>query len=107
LIRGRRRAGFHHWPAARRSNNWRLIAEIPGIFRPAGEAREIADRLVGLLPKHDDSRAATPQIQTNPRYSRPQIPRPSQFWLACFVLAAAVLVSGIIHGGFMFGFEVP
>jgi len=85
----------------------RLIAEIPGIFRPAGEAREIADRLVGLLPKHDDSRAATPQIQTNPRYSRPQILRPSQFWLACFVLAAAVLVSGIIHGGFMFGFEVP
>ena len=26
----------------------RLIAEIPGIFRPLGEAREIADGLVGL-----------------------------------------------------------
>jgi hypothetical protein len=84
-----------------------LIAEIPGIFRPAGEAREIADRLVGLLPKHDDSRAATPQIQISPRYSTPKIPRPSQFWLACFVLASAVLVSAIIHGGFMFGLGVP
>ena len=49
----------------------RLIAEIPGIFRPLGEAREIADRLVGLLPKHDDSRAATQQVQIRPRYSRP------------------------------------
>src|SRR5205823_2743512 len=29
----------------------RLIAEKPGIFRPLGEAREIADRRVGLLPK--------------------------------------------------------
>src|SRR5438270_10593411 len=36
----------------------RLIAELPGIFRPLAEAREVAHRLVGLLPKHDDSRAA-------------------------------------------------
>ena len=85
----------------------RLIAEIPGIFRPLGEAREIADRLVGLLPKHDDSRAATQQVQIRPRYSRPTLPRPSQFWLACFVLAAAVLVSVIVHGGFMFGIGIP
>ena len=56
----------------------RLIAEIPGIFRPLGEAREIADRLVALLPKHDDSRAATPQVQIRPRYSRPTLPRPSR-----------------------------
>ena len=80
----------------------RLITEIPGIFRPLGEAREIADRLVGLLPKHDDSRAATPQVQI-----RPTLPRPWQFWLACFVLAAAVLVSAIVHGGFMFGIGIP
>ena len=42
----------------------RLIAELPDIFRPLGEAREIADRLVGLLPKHDDSRAATQQSKS-------------------------------------------
>ena len=85
----------------------RLIAEIPGVIRPVGEAPEIADRLVSLLPKHDDSRAATPQVQIRPRYSGPMLPRPSQFWLACFVLAAAVLVSAIVHGGFMFGIGIP
>jgi hypothetical protein len=85
----------------------RLIAEIPGMFRPHGEAREISDRLVGLLPKHDDSRAATPQVQIRPRYSRPTLPRSSQFWLACFVLAAAVLVSAIIYAGSLFGFGIP
>jgi hypothetical protein len=79
----------------------RLIAEIPGIFRPLGEA--FADRLVGLLPKHDDSRTANQQVQIRPRYSRPTLPRPWQFWLAFFVLAATVLVSAIVRGGFMFG----
>jgi hypothetical protein len=81
----------------------RLIAELPGIFRPIGEAREIADGLVSLLPKHDDSRAATPQVQIRPCYSIPTLSRPSQFWVACFVLAAAVLVSAIVHSGFTFG----
>jgi hypothetical protein len=85
----------------------RLIAEIPGIFRPLGEAREIADGLVALLPKHDDSRASVRQVQIRPRYSRPTLPQPSQFWVACFVLAAAVLVSAIVHGEFTFGSAVP
>src|SRR6266436_2814598 len=54
----------------------RLIAEIPGIFRPLGEAREIADGLVGLLPKQYDSRASAPQVQIRPRYRRqPRGPR--------------------------------
>ena len=107
LIRARRPVGFHRCPAGRRSSEVaRLIAEIPGIFRPLGEAREIADRLVGLLPKHDDSRAATQEVQIHPRYSGPTLPRPWQFWLACFVLAAAVLVSAIVHGGFMFGIGI-
>jgi hypothetical protein len=35
------------------------------------------------------------------------LPRPSQFWLVFFVLAAAVLVSAIVHGGFMFGIGIP
>ena len=35
----------------------RLIVELPGLFRPLDEAREIADRLIQLLPRHDtDSR---------------------------------------------------
>jgi hypothetical protein len=85
----------------------RLIVEIPGIVRPLGEAREIADRLVGLLPKHEDSRAATTQVQIRPRYSRPTLPRPSRFWLACFVLTAAVLVSAIVHSGFLSGIGMP
>jgi hypothetical protein len=46
-------------------------------------------------------------MQISPRYSRPKIARPSQFWLACFVLAAAVLVSAIIDNGFIFDFGVP
>jgi hypothetical protein len=33
----------------------RLIAEVPGSFRPLGEARLLADGLVGLLPKHRPS----------------------------------------------------
>jgi hypothetical protein len=82
------RLGLDPWQEAR------LIAEIPGIFRPLGEAREIADRLVGLLPKHDDSRAATQQVQIRPRYSRPTLPRPWQFWLACFVLAHVLRCPG-------------
>jgi hypothetical protein len=84
----------------------RLISEIPGVFRPIGEAREIADGLVGLLPKHDDNRAATPQVQIRPRYSRPTL-RLSQFWIACFVLAAVALVSAIVHGGVTFGIGIP
>ena len=31
----------------------RLIAQLPGLFRPLGEAREIADRLIQLLSRHD------------------------------------------------------
>src|SRR6516164_9513703 len=30
-----------------------LIAELPGLFRPLGEEREIADRLIQLLSRHD------------------------------------------------------
>ena len=36
-----------------------LIAELPGLFRPLGEAREIADRLIQLLPRHDSDRRST------------------------------------------------
>jgi hypothetical protein len=41
----------------------RLIAEVPGMFRPLGEARELARHLVKLLPKHDASPISAPQVQ--------------------------------------------
>jgi hypothetical protein len=82
----------------------RLIAELPGILRPLDEARKIAGGLVQCLPTRDASRTPASQLQIRPRYRRRALPRPSQFWIACFVLAAAALVSVIVHGGFPFGF---
>src|SRR5215831_10355889 len=38
----------------------RLIAELPGRFRSLDETREIADRLIQLLPRHDTDRRSTP-----------------------------------------------
>jgi hypothetical protein len=84
-----------------------LIAELPGLFRPLGEAREIADRLIQLLPRRDTDRRSTPQVQIRPCYLRPVLARTSQLWVACLVLAAAVLVSAFPHGGFPFGIGSP
>jgi hypothetical protein len=81
----------------------RLIAELPGLFRPLGEAREIADGLVGLLPKHGGGGEPAPQVQIRPQYGGAFLPKPSQLWLVCFVLAAAALVSAVAHGWFPFG----
>jgi hypothetical protein len=85
----------------------RLIAELPGLFRPLDEAREIADRLIQLLPGHDTDRRSTPQVQIRPSYLRPALPRRSQLWVACLVLAAAVLVSAFLHGRLPFGIGSP
>jgi len=85
----------------------RLIAELPGLFRPRGEAREIADRLIQLLPRHDTDRKSTPQVQIRLCYLRPAPSRTSQLWVACLVLAAAVLVSAFLHGGLPFGIGSP
>ena len=84
----------------------RLIAELPGICRPLGEAREIADGLVGRLPKHDPGRTA-PEVQIRTHYRAPKLPKLFQFWIACFVLAAAVLVSAVAHGWFPFRIGGP
>src|SRR3954471_23937493 len=46
----------------------RLIAELPGSSRTLGEAREIAGRLVNLLPKHNTSPTSAPQVQIRPRF---------------------------------------
>ena len=86
----------------------RLIAELPGNCRPLGEAREIADELVLLLPEYDSS-PTSPQVQICLRYRRPAptLPKLSQSWIAFFVIAAAVLVSALLHGGFPFGIGGP
>jgi len=83
----------------------RLIAEIPGNSRPSREAREIASGLVPLLPKHNSSSTSALQVQTRLSYHKASltVPKLSQFWVACFVLAAAVLVSALLHGAFPFG----
>ena len=84
-----------------------LIAEIPGIFRPAGEAREIADRLVGLLPKHDDSRAATPQIQIKPALQQTEDSKAVAILACRFCARGSRAGQRNFHGGSMFGFGVP
>ena len=83
----------------------RLIAELPGNHRRLGETREIAGGLVRLLPKPNSSPASTRQVEIRLRYGRPPLtlPKLSQIWVACFVIAAAVLVSGLLHGWFPFG----
>jgi hypothetical protein len=85
----------------------RLIAEVPSSFRPLGEARVLADGLVGLLPRHGPSRTSALQVQIRPRCGAPALPKLSQFWVACFVLAVAALVSAVVHGGFPFGIGSP
>ena len=85
----------------------RLIAELPGLFRPLGEAREIADRLIQLLPGHDTERRSTPQVQIRPCYLRPALSRTSQLWVACLLLSATILVSAFLHGGLPFGIGSP
>jgi hypothetical protein len=84
----------------------RLIAELPGLPRPLDEAREIADRLIQLLPRHDTDRRST-QVQIRPCYLRPALSRTSQLWIVCLVLAAAILVSAFLHGGLPFGIGSP
>jgi len=85
----------------------RLIVELPGRLRPQGEAREIADRLIQLLPRHDTDRRSTPQVQIRPCYLRPALSTTSQLWIVCIVLTAAVLVSAFLHGGLPFGIGSP
>jgi hypothetical protein len=85
----------------------RLIAELPDAPRPRGEARDIAVGLIGLLPRRDANRLSAPQLQTRPLFSTPLLPRPSYLWVVCFVLAAAVLLSAIFHGGLPFGIGRP
>jgi hypothetical protein len=81
----------------------RLIAELPGHFRPLKEAREIAPYLVCLLPKHNTARAAAAQVQIQLRYRKRGLSPPSPYWLVLGLLTAAALLSIVLHGGFPLG----
>ncbi len=84
----------------------RLIEELPGGSPPRDEARKIAGGLISLLPTRDAKRAVS-QVQIRPRFKKPNLPGSPQLWVGCFVLAAAVLVSAIVHGGLPFGIGSP
>jgi hypothetical protein len=85
----------------------RLIAELPGAPRPQGEAREIASGLISLLRGSSSNRPSAPQLQIHPRFRSPTLPGTPQLWVVCFVLAAALLISAIVHGGLPFGIGSP
>jgi len=109
VISGLTRLGLDPWQEAERASSLsnREAIGLPGLFRPLGEARVSADRLIQLLPRHDTDRRSTPQVQIRLCYLRPALSRTSQLWVACFVLAAAVLVSAFLHGGLPFGIGSP
>jgi hypothetical protein len=85
----------------------RLIAELSGGSGQGDEARKIAGGLIGLLPVRDANRSVS-QTQARPRsirppFSIPSLPGSSHLWVVCLVLAAAVLISTLVHGGLPFG----
>jgi hypothetical protein len=84
----------------------RLIAELPGGSRPGGEVRKIAAGLISLLPARGANRSVA-QIQIRRRFSIPSLRGSSHLWVICLVLAAAVLISAIVHGGLPFGIGSP
>lgn len=85
----------------------RLIVELPEQPRSLQEARVIAKGLVDLLPEHGPGRISAPQVPMRQLWRAAALPKRSPLWIACLVLAAAVLLSAVIHGGFPFGIGNP
>ena len=85
----------------------RLIVELPELPRSLEEARVIAKGLVDLLPEHGRGGISAPQVQMKQRCRATALPKRSPLWIACLVLATAVLFSAVIHGGFPFGIGNP
>ena len=81
----------------------RLIVDLPSHTDQLCDAREIAAGLVSLLPERGSDATRPPQTQIRPRFWPRSLPKPSQFWVACFVLTAAVLLSAVMHHGLPFG----
>jgi hypothetical protein len=85
----------------------RLIADLPSRTDRLRDAREIAGGLVSLLPERGSNSSRSPQTQIRPRFWPRSLPKPSQFWVVCFFVAAAVLLSAVMHNGFPFGIGGP
>lgn len=81
----------------------RLIVDLPSHTDHLHDAREISASLVSLLPERGSDAARSPQTQIRPLFWLRSVPKPSQFWVACFVVAAAVLLSAVLHHGLPFG----
>lgn len=103
------RLGLDPWEEASRLSSFsdreaaeqlaRLIADLSDHTDHLRDARKIAGGLVSLLPERSPNATRSPQ----PRFWPRSFPKPSQFWVACLVLTAAVLVSAVMHHGFPFG----
>lgn len=107
------RLGLDPWEEAGRLSSFsdreateqlaRLIGDLRGHADHRRDAREIATGLVALLPAHGASPKWAPQVEVRPRFWPQSFPRPSQFWVACFVVAMAVLLSAVLRNGLPFG----
>ncbi|MFZ2006937.1 MAG: hypothetical protein WB697_12670 [Stellaceae bacterium] len=81
----------------------RLITDLPSHTDHLRDARDIAAGLIPLLPERGSNATRSPQTQIRSRFWPRSFPKPSQFWVACVVLTAAVLLSAVMHHGFPFG----
>lgn len=79
----------------------RLIIELPDRFSLLAEARQIAGVLVERLPKLGRAAPAPPQRTKRPWIPRcPIFSREARFYLFCTAVAAAALLSIVLHRGF-------
>jgi hypothetical protein len=77
-----------------------LLMRLPGAGWPCSEARQIADGLIELLPK----RLSTASSVVVQGLGRQKIAPGKTFWLVCFLLGLAVIISAVIkYGGFPSG----
>jgi len=106
--------GLHPWEEAGRLSslhNHEAVEHWLGLSLncrgiPAHRGRPVKS----LVASSVCSQVTTPALRRprkckiRPHYRRPPptLPKLSQFWVACFVLAAAVLVSALLQGGFTF-----
>jgi hypothetical protein len=81
----------------------RLIADLPSHTDRLCDAREISAGLIPLLREPGSNAPRSPQTQIRPRFWPPRFAKSSQFWVACCVLTAAVLLSAVMHHGLPFG----
>ena len=76
-----------------------MIGRLAGTRWSSSEAREIAIGLIELLPISGSLRGSA-EVR---RYGRRKVPPSKTFWLICFLLLAAALVSMAANGKLPFG----